>query len=54
MKKKMGLTFYLPAIVTILYIGTGVAFLIKGDCPKAGIWIFYALANVCLIMDQMR
>lgn len=50
----MGLTFYLPAIVTILYIATGIGFIVKGDYPKAGIWVFYALANICLIMDQMK
>ena len=50
----MQLTILLPAIVTVLYMGTCVAHLWKHEWALAVVWGGYALANIGLIASQLR
>jgi hypothetical protein len=43
----------LPAVVTVLYLVTAIAFLRKGNLPWALTWGAYSMANIGLIWASL-
>jgi len=44
------ITIVCPAVVALLYMATGVAFLWRHNWAWAAVWLCYAVANVGLIL----
>lgn len=37
-----------------LYFGASVTALVNGNAPMAGVWFFYATANLCLVYAEWK